>query len=226
MKSFFIILSVSFIISGSAMSQSTFDVLTSGNKKHFLNDYGIGKDFFENSITGKGNVSKPANSTFPIAIGIAAFVYLFNPIILFENDKIALGFTKEASVGFGYFGEHRLSFEYSYIFRKDLNSNIRLGYKYDILLQQGIKPSNLLQAVPTLSFGGGYFHNFSRPGWFAESSIGYSIRNDKLLIYPSVKLRFTHVAQGANIYDLSFGMIIGIANPFIDLNIRNTHDNE
>jgi hypothetical protein len=124
-------------------------------------------------------------STFPIAIGVASFFYLLNPIVLFENDKIALGFTKEVSVGFGYFGEHRASFEYSYIFRKDLSSNIRLGYKYDILLKRGIKPSNSFQGTTAISIGGGYFHNFSRSGYFAESSYGYSIRNHKVLFYPS-----------------------------------------
>ena len=164
--------------------------------------------------------SETLSSPLPIAIGIASFLYLFNPIILFENDKIALGFTKEISVGFGYFGEHRLSFEYSYIFRKDLNSNIRFGYKYDILLKSGIKPSNLLQGIPAMTIGGGYFNNFSRPGYFAETSYGYSIRNDKLLFYPSVKLRYTYVANGSNVIDFSFGFIVGIANPFIDLNIR------
>lgn len=163
---------------------------------------------------------KEGSSPLPIAIGVAAFLYLFNPIILFENDKIALGFTKELSLGFGNFGQHRISFEYSYIFRKDLNSIIRLGYKYDFLLVKGIEPSNLLQGTMALTVGGGFFHNFSHPGFFAESSYGYSIRNDKLLIYPSLKLRYTYVNKGSNIFDFSFGLIIGIANPFIDLKIR------
>ncbi|MDQ3193574.1 MAG: hypothetical protein M3P82_01105 [Bacteroidota bacterium] len=160
------------------------------------------------------------SSTLPVAIGVAAFLYLFNPIILFENDKIAFGFTKELSLGYGDFGQHRVSFEYSYIFRRDLNSIIRLGYKYDMLMKKGIQPSNLLQGTPALTVGGGYFHNFSRPGYFAESSYGYSIRNDKILFYPSIKLRYTYVIKGSNIIDLSFGLIIGIANPFIDLKIR------
>jgi len=164
--------------------------------------------------------SESSASTLPIAIGVASFLYLLNPIVLFENDKIALGFTKEISLGFGYFGEHRASLEYSYIFRKDLNSNIRVGYKYDILLEKGIKPSNNFQGTTALSIGGGYFNNFSRPGYFAETSYGYSIRNHKILFYPSVKLRYTYVVKGANIIDFSFGIVIGIANPFIDLKIR------
>lgn len=163
------------------------------------------------------------SSTMPIAIGVWTFLYLFNPNVLFENDKIALGFTKEVSVGFGKFGEHRFAAEYSYIFRKDLTSFIRFGYKYDILLKHGIEPSNLLQGTPTISLGGGYFNNFSRPGWYGESSFGYSIRNDKFLFYPNLKLRYTYVAKGSNILDFSFGIVLGIANPFIDLDIRNNH---
>lgn len=161
-----------------------------------------------------------AESTLPIAIGVWTFLYLLNPIVLFENDKIGLGITKEASIGFGYFGEHRASVEYSYIFRSDLRSNLRLGYKYDILLKKGIKPSNLLQGTPVIAPGIGYFTNFSRNGYFGETSFGYSVRNDKFLFYPSVKLRYTYVAKGSNIVDFSFGIIIGIANPFIDLKIR------
>lgn len=195
-------------------------------KDLFIKDHIIlstGADHFSKQLLNKRLLkdrSETTSSTLPLAVGIAAFLYLFNPIIPFENDKIALGFTKEVSVGFGGFGEHRASVEYSYIFRKDLNSNIRIGYKYDILLKSGLQPSNLMQGTPTLSIGGGYFNNFSRPGFFAETSYGYSIRNDKLLFYPSAKLRYTNVVNGANIVDFSFGFVIGIANPFIDLNIR------
>jgi hypothetical protein len=166
----------------------------------------------EKTVTG--------SSILPISIGVASFLYLFNPIVLLENNKIAGGLTKEISLGFGYFGQYRVSFEYSYLFRKDLNSNIRFGLKYDFLLKKGIKPSHLLQGTPTITLGGGYFSNFSNPGYFAESSYGYSIRNDKFLFYPNLKLRYTYVLHGANIFDFSFGILIGLANPFIDLKIR------
>ncbi len=184
------------------------------------------KDYFSNpslrsySFKDKTQIT---SSTLPIALGVAGFLYLLNPIVLFENDKIALGITKEISLGFGYFGQHRASFEYSYIFRKDLNSFVRLGYKYDILLEPGLEPSHLLQGTPVISVGGGVFTNFSHNGYFAESSYGYSIRNDKFLFYPSAKLRFTYIHNGANIIDFSFGIIIGLANPFIDLKIRRTY---
>lgn len=175
------------------------------------------KNFNQKILSDK---SGTANSTLPISIGVASFLYLFNPIILFENDKIAAGITKEISVGFGYFGQYRASFEYSYIFRENLNSLVRLGLKYDFLLKTGIKPSNIMQGTSVFTVGGGYFNNFSNPGYFAETSYGYSIRNDKLLFYPNLKLRFTYVVGGSNISDFSAGILIGIANPFIDLKIR------
>ena len=161
-----------------------------------------------------------ANSTLPISIGVASFLYLFNPDVLLENDKIAFGFTKELSLGFGYFGQNRFTVEYSYIFVNSLKSRIFAGYKHDILLKKGIKPSHMLQGTPTISLGGGYFTNFTNSGYFGETSYGYSIRNDKILIYPSVKMRFTYVPNGSDILDISLGIVVGLANPFIDLDIR------
>lgn len=161
------------------------------------------------------------NSTFPIALGIVGILYLINPIILFENDKIAAGFTKEFSIGFGYFGENRVGLEYSYIFRKNQKNILRLSYKYDLLLDNKIKPSNNPQGVSVISFGGGYYTDFDGFGFFPEVSYGYSLRNDKFLVYPNLKLRYTFTSQEkSNIVDFSFGIIVGIANPFYDLNIR------
>lgn len=171
------------------------------------------------------DINEKSASTLPIAIGVASFLYLFNPILLLENDKIGGGITKEISLGFGKFGQHRFSTEYSYIFRQDLSSNLRFAYKYDILLKSGLKPSNFLQGTPVISIGAGYFTNFTNEGYFPELSYGYSIRNDKLLFFPSLKIRYTYVIHGANIFDFSAGLVIGFANPFIDLNIR-SNDNK
>ena len=175
---------------------------------------------FNSGIKSPAEKSENANSTLPISIAVASFLYLFNPNVLFENDKIAFGFTKEVSLGFGYFGQNRISFEYSYIFVNSLKSRLYAAYNHDILLKKGLKPSHLLQGTPTLTLGAGYFTNFENSGYSAESSYGYSIRNDKILFYPSFKLRFTYVPNGSDILDASLGIVIGIANPFIDLDIR------
>ncbi|MBK8982347.1 MAG: hypothetical protein IPM38_08520 [Ignavibacteria bacterium] len=170
--------------------------------------------------TEQSDITENSASTLPIAIGIVSFLYLLNPIVLFENDKISGGITKEVSVGFGNFGEHRFSGEYSYLFRQDLSSNVRLAYKYDFLLKSGIRPSNFLQGTAVLTVGGGYFTNFSNHGFFPEVSFGYSIRNHKLLFYPSLKIRYTYVKNGSAISDISAGIVLGFANPFIDMKIR------
>lgn len=161
------------------------------------------------------------SSVLPLSIGLVSFIYLINPIILFENDKIAAGLTKEFSIGFGNFGEHRFSLEYSLIFRENNKHIIRAGYKYDILLKEGMEPSNLLQVTPVLSLGGGFYTNFDNNGFYPEVSYGYSFRNPKLLIYPHVKMRYTITGkENSNVFDFSFGIMVGLANPFIDLKIR------
>lgn len=170
------------------------------------------------------DISSAENSSLAIGFGLASFIYLFNPVALFQNDKIGGGLTKEFSVGFGYFGEHRISGEYSYIFRSGESSMLRFGYKYDILLKDKLRPSNMLQGTSAVTLGASYFYDFLHHGVSGEMCYGYSIRNDKFLAYPHLKLRYTEVFKGSNIIDFSFGLMIGIANPFVDLNIRkSTH---
>ncbi len=167
-------------------------------------------------------VRKSFNPFLPISIGVATFFYLLNPVILYENDKIALGITKEISVGFGNFGEHRFAFEYSYIFRQNYDHHFRLSYKYDNFLTSGLQPSHNLQGTGVLTLGAGFFHGLTYHGVFPEITYGYSIRNHKLLIYPHTKFRWTYIFEKtkSNITDFSFGIIIGFANPLIDKKIR------
>lgn len=162
-----------------------------------------------------------SNPTIPFAIGVVGFFYLLNPIVLFENDKIALGITKEISLGFGYFGEQRIAFEYSYIFRENQSSHFRLGYKHDFI-NSDILPSNFLQTTGVLTLGASAFTDLDGYGVSPEVAYGFSFRNDKLLIYPHVKGRYTYTfgEQRSNIIDFSFGLMIGFANPFTDLKIR------
>ncbi len=170
------------------------------------------------------NVTSPAPFT-KISIGIASILYLINPIILYEDEKIYAGLTKELSVGFGKLGEHRVAFEYSFVFTGNISHHLRFSYKYDLLMKDNIKPSNTLQSTSVLSFGGGYFSNFNKQGLFPELTYGYSIRNHKLLIFPHVKIRHTFMfgKEDTDITDISFGVILGIANPFVDVKIRRNY---
>lgn len=170
----------------------------------------------------KDNTTSPASSFTTLSIGLGAILYIINPIVLYENKKIYAGITKELSVGFGKFGENRFAFEYSFIFAGNISHHFRFSYKYDFLLNKNIEPSHTLQGTGALSIGAGYFTNFDKHGIFPELTFGYSIRNHKILIYPHIKIRYTLMfrKQDSNITDISFGIIFGFANPFIDVNIK------
>lgn len=166
--------------------------------------------------------TKTSSKVLPISIAVLSAVYLLNPIVSYQYKKIYLGITKEFSIGFGKLGEHRIAFEYSFIFGGNIRHHLRFSYKYDILQRSGIQPSHMLQGTAVISIGAGYFTDFKSEGFFPELTYGYSIRNHKLLFYPHVKLRHTIMIEKEkpDITDFSFGIILGIANPFIDVNIR------
>lgn len=166
---------------------------------------------------------KSSSSSFlPFSIAAASIFYLINPILLYESKKLFAGITKEFSIGFGDFGEHRLAAEYSLILGGNIRNYLRFSYKYDILLKDNIKPSHMFQGTSVLSLGAGYFTDFNGQGIFPELTYGYSIRNHKLLFYPHAKIRYSYMFGEENVdkADISFGIIFGIANPFIDVNIR------
>ena len=73
---------------------------------------------------------------------------------------------------------------------------------------------------PVNTIGADYFTDLTHSGVSPEISYGYSIRNNKLLFYPSLKIRYTYVPKGSDIIDFSLGIVLGIANPFIDTKIR------
>lgn len=166
--------------------------------------------------------TKSSSSVLPVSIGVLTAIYLLNPIAEYTDKKFYLGITKELSVGWGKLGEHRTAFEYSIIFAGNIRHYIRLSYKYDFLLKPGVEPSHMLQGTSVISVGAGYFTDFKKRGVFPELTYGYSIRNHKLLFYPHVKLRHTFMfdKDKPDITDISFGVILGIANPFIDVDIK------
>jgi hypothetical protein len=174
------------------------------------------------SSYNKQNTITSPNSMTTVSLGIGAILYLINPIILYEDKKIYAGLTKELSVGFGKFGEHRFAFEYSFVFTGNISHHLRLSYKYDLLLKKDIEPSHMLQGTSVLSPGAGYFANFSKTGIFPELTFGYSLRNHKILIFPHVKIRHTFMFRkdDKDITDLSFGIILGFANPINDVVIK------
>lgn len=168
------------------------------------------------------DISRKTSSVLPISIGVLTAIYLLNPMVEYTDKKVFAGLTKEFSIGFGKLGQHRTAAEYSMVFGGNIRHYLRFSYKYDILLAEGIQPSHMLQGTSVVSLGAGYFTDFKGRGIFPEITYGYSIRNHKLLFYPHVKLRHTFMLtkDKPDITDISFGVILGIANPFINVDIR------
>ncbi len=181
-------------------------------------------NFYKKSRLQNNNaeVYRSGSTVLPISIGVITAIYLINPIFELSDRKLYLGLTKELSFGWGKLGEHRTSAEYTMIFGGNVRHHLRFSYKYDFLLRTGIQPSHMLQGTSVISAGAGYYTDFNSNGIFPEITYGYSIRNHKLLFYPHIKLRHTFITdkEKPDITDLSFGIILGIANPFIDLDIR------
>lgn len=197
----------------------------------FTNSYGQKSySFFDpgdSAITHDTTIKKGkgVDITKVLVYSLSGLVYIFNPILLYENDKIATGLTKEFSVGFGYFGENRIAVEYSLIFRSEEKSFLYAGFVRDFLLADLI-PSNSLQTSVAVSPGISYFTNFSVQGIAGQLAFGYSIRNHKILIYPHIKAKYTHIFKSgkSDIFNFSFGITVGIANPFKDMHIRRTYE--
>lgn len=158
-----------------------------------------------------GSVSDDPDGSY--VLGFMA--YLINPVLSIEDGKATWGWTKEVSLGFGRLGEYRTSVEYTYSDREHLKNIIRAGLKHDILLKTRINPADDPVSTTVFTIGGGYYTDFEHSGYFPELSYGYSMRNNKFLMYPSVKLRYTFVKEAPDILDFSFGLVIGFSNPFI-----------
>lgn len=198
----------------------TINVYTQAKSDNFLTNRlklkSAGADYKNPGIANK------TSSVLPISIGVLAAIYLLNPMVEYTDRKVYAGLTKEISVGWGKLGEHRTAIEYSMVFGGSIKHFLRFSYKYDVLLSPGIQPSHMLQGTGVVSVGAGYFTDFKGNGIFPELTYGYSIRNHKVLFFPHVKLRYTYMLtkDKSNILDLSFGVILGIANPFIDVDIK------
>lgn len=201
-----------------------FIALNSYSQVNLQQNFSLTKIKLKNSAENKKlpELSGKTSTVLPVSIGVLTAIYLLNPLVEYTDRKVYAGLTKEVSIGFGKLGEHRTAAEYSMIFGGNIRHYLRLSYKYDILLADGIEPSHMLQGTSVVSVGAGYFTDFKGKGIFPEITYGYSIRNHKLLFYPHVKLRHTFMLtkDKPSITDISFGVILGIANPFIDVNIR------
>lgn len=146
---------------------------------------------------------------FDLNSATAIFVCVINPLLLFENEKIYFGLTKEISLAFPFFNSGnlgaigRIGVEYSYIFRNERNHHLRSFLSTEIPIESGE-----FTAV-TLGIGGGYFTDFKKNGIFPQFSLNLLIPvHEVFAVNPYVKLRHTFMLDKTqpNNTDISLGV--------------------
>jgi hypothetical protein len=123
---------------------------------------------------------------------LMVFICVINPELIYENEKINFGLTKEVSLGFPFLRVNnfnsigRLGFEYSYIFKSERNHHLRSFLDMGIILE-----SSEFIAI-SLNAGGGYFTDFRKNGIFPQVSLNMVIpTGENVALNPYVKLRHT-----------------------------------
>ena len=126
-----------------------------------------------------------------------------NPIVTYENKRVDFGLTKEVSFAFDLESMNRVGLEYSFIFRKERQNQIRTFFEHDIFLEAGE-----FMAV-TMGIGGGYFTDFKKKGFFPQVTYNLIIPIvDRVGINLYFKLRHTFMTgrEETDVTDLSTGM--------------------
>jgi len=158
----------------------------------------------------KSSVTSPLNKEdADLNTAIYIFILLINPELIYENEKVNFGLTKDISLAFplmgtnDFFALSRLELEYSYIFRNERNHHLRSSLNVDIPIE-----TNEFSAV-MFSVGGGYFTDFKKNGIFPQFSLSMFIpTSDKFAVNPYIKLRHTFMLDKtqSNNSDISLGV--------------------
>ena len=129
------------------------------------------------------------------------FLTFINPIVVFENNKIFGGLTKEISKSFYPYG--RVSFEYSFLFRTFNKHHLRFAYIYDQVFDNRSE-----WVIFALSPGAGYFTDTEKNGAFVQAAGGVFFPTPVFMGHLYLKYRFTKVFDNNNsdIHDISLGM--------------------
>jgi hypothetical protein len=136
----------------------------------------------------------------PLSLYVLGIAAIISPMAVFEDKKVFFALTKEVSVGKYPYG--RLSFEYSYVFRKYNTSHLRFSYNYDITLH----------AADFVAFiaspGAGYFTDTHNKGWFLHASAGALFAlGERTGLHPYLRYRHTFIKDElkSDINDISLG---------------------
>lgn len=171
------------------LASITFPAMLSAQTSHFAQ-----KDF---ALT-TSHLSPNATESF---LQTAVLFSPINPIFLIENKKFYVGLTKEFSIWAFPYG--RLATEYSFIFRETRLNHLRVSYNFDIPVEAGDIAAFLL------SFGGGYFTDFDKSGYFPQASFSLVLpANDNVaaMLYFKARNTFMTDKSKSDIFDISFGI--------------------
>jgi hypothetical protein len=205
MKKFLFLMVFSFFVVQFTFSQNIFNT----NSKLLLkNDNSVLK-YKKTGLENINFASPHSKESFDLNTATFLFALLINPMLVYENEKVNFGLTKEVSLALPYFVDNgfgsigRLGLEYSYIFRSERNHHFRSFFDLGFPLE-----SSEYVAV-TVNVGGGYFTDFKKNGIFPQVSFNMIIPvNDNLAVNPYVKLRHTFMLDKTqpDVTDISIGI--------------------
>jgi hypothetical protein len=136
-------------------------------------------------------------------------IFPFNPMLVVEDSKAYFALTKEVSVVVGAINlKHksilnRIGAEYSYIFREERKSHMRLFYSFDY---PAIAEDFFALA---LSPGVGYFTDFKKSGAFPQISVNFFIPVTYFTavnLYFKVRHNFVFQKNEKDVSDISLGL--------------------
>jgi hypothetical protein len=162
----------------------------------------------------RGDLSRTGSNTDAYLFIGSIVVLTLTPTVVYGDKKFYFGLGRELSLAFGKRGEFRLSGEYTYVFRDNLKSQIRVAAKYDILSK--LRHGEWIDEREFISIGAGYYTDTKNSGIAPEVSAGFRIGGDSsLLLYPYLKLRHTFMLKKdiPDNTDFSLGLAIGF-KPF------------
>lgn len=168
--------------------------------------FGCGVSFSQVKVQERSfyNNSSKTDAVNTIILGS---ILLISPTLIIEGGKAHLGLSKELSLGKFPYG--RAELDYTYIFRSERTSAVRLSYNLDVPFNASFRQPSLFMFSP----GGGYYTDFTRKGYFAQLAIGLWAGvgfADGLSIHPSVKFRKTIMKDDfPDVFDISLGVGFG-----------------
>jgi hypothetical protein len=134
------------------------------------------------------------------SLAVFTILWILNPIIVYEDNHVDIGTTKEISLMVVPFV--RIAGEYSRILRSHNKNHFRVSLNLDMPVSAGDFAAFLY------SFGAGYFSDLKHSGYFPQASFNLLLfATDNIGTNLYIKTRYTFITQKekTNIFDFSMG---------------------